>query len=90
MTAVDHDAVIVKVMSCSVCRTDISQFRGELGEDVKGKIPGHEVRARVVAVNSNKSRLQPGGELVYFGATDFGRTPHRAASVRPACCDGQA
>lgn len=62
--------VLLKCLSWSICRTDVSQIRMELGEDADGEIPGHEVLAEVV--ESKDSRFDIGDNIVYMGATDFG------------------
>ncbi|KAI0137672.1 alcohol dehydrogenase [Hypoxylon sp. NC0597] len=54
--------VLVKVLACGVCHTDIFEQAGHLG-DVFPRIPGHEIIGDVVAVGSNVTRFK-GGERV--------------------------
>lgn len=68
-------AAIIQVTHVSVCRTDVSQYKGQLGEEVNGNIPGHEVRGKVIAVKKTKDGKCPvsvNDHIVYFGGTDFG------------------
>ena len=42
-----HD-VLLKVLACGVCRTDLHILDGELPAHKPGMVPGHEVVGRVV------------------------------------------
>lgn len=67
---IGDDEVLIKCLRWSICRTDVSQVRNELGEDADGLVPGHEVLG--VIVESNDPRFAIGEHVVYMGATDFG------------------
>nr|VFK12807.1 MAG: Threonine dehydrogenase [Candidatus Kentron sp. LPFa]VFK28917.1 MAG: Threonine dehydrogenase [Candidatus Kentron sp. LPFa] len=67
---IKNGEVLLKNLKWSICRTDVSQVRNELGEDANGKIPGHEILARVE--ESKDPRFDVGDYVVYMGATDFG------------------
>ncbi|KAI0377526.1 alcohol dehydrogenase [Hypomontagnella monticulosa] len=54
--------VLVKVIACGVCHTDVFEQNGFLG-DVFPRIPGHEIIGDVAAVGSNVTRFK-GGERV--------------------------
>ncbi|KAI0169995.1 alcohol dehydrogenase [Hypoxylon sp. FL1284] len=54
--------VLVKVIACGVCHTDVFEGAGFLG-DVFPRIPGHEVVGDVVAIGSGVTRFK-GGERV--------------------------
>lgn len=54
--------VLVKVLACGVCHTDIFEQAGFLG-DVFPRVPGHELIGDVVAVGENVTRFS-GGERV--------------------------
>lgn len=54
--------VLIKVIACGVCHTDVFEQNGFLG-DVFPRIPGHEIIGDVVAVGSNVTRFK-GGERV--------------------------
>jgi threonine dehydrogenase-like Zn-dependent dehydrogenase len=62
--------VLLRNLKWSICRTDVSQVRKELGEDASGKIPGHEILARIE--ETRDPRFNVGDRIVYMGATDFG------------------
>lgn len=54
--------VLVKVIACGVCHSDVFEQNGFLG-DVFPRVPGHEVVGDVVAVGENVTRFS-GGERV--------------------------
>ncbi|KAI1374225.1 alcohol dehydrogenase [Hypoxylon crocopeplum] len=54
--------VLVKVLACGVCHTDLFEQGGFLG-DVFPRVPGHEIVGDVVAVGGNVTRFK-GGERV--------------------------
>ncbi|MGN6567514.1 MAG: zinc-dependent alcohol dehydrogenase family protein [Flavipsychrobacter sp.] len=65
------DQMLVKVIACGVCRTDLHVVDGEL-ENIKYPIiPGHEIIGTVVSPGSNASRFKT-GDLV--GITWLGYT----------------
>ena len=68
--------VLVKIIACGVCHTDIFEQHGFLG-DVFPRTPGHELVGDVVAVGENVTRFS-GGERVggpWHGGESF--TTHR-------------
>lgn len=54
--------VLVKVLACGICHTDIFEQSGALG-DVFPRVPGHELIGDVVAIGENVTRFS-GGERV--------------------------
>jgi len=52
--------VLVKVISCGVCRTDLHILDGELTSPKLPLIPGHEIIGRVVKCGPRSGRFQPG------------------------------
>lgn len=54
--------VLVKVLACGVCHTDIFEAAGFMHNEFP-RIPGHEIVGDVVAVGSGVTRFQ-GGERV--------------------------
>jgi propanol-preferring alcohol dehydrogenase len=48
----DAHQLLIKVLACGVCRTDLHLFDGELPQAVLPRVPGHEIVGRVVAVGS--------------------------------------
>nr|VFJ94023.1 MAG: Threonine dehydrogenase [Candidatus Kentron sp. LFY]VFK19093.1 MAG: Threonine dehydrogenase [Candidatus Kentron sp. LFY] len=67
---IKNGELLLKNLKWSICRTDVSQVRNELGEDASGKVPGHEILARIE--ESRDPRFDAGDYVVYMGATDFG------------------
>lgn len=57
-----HD-VLLKVLACGVCRTDLHILDGELPAHKPGIIPGHEVVGRVVALGSAVTRFRVGDRV---------------------------
>lgn len=52
--------ILVRVLACGVCRTDLQVFDGELPRAKLPLILGHEIVGRVEAVGSGSTRFQPG------------------------------
>jgi propanol-preferring alcohol dehydrogenase len=52
--------VLVKIIACGVCRTDLHIIDGELTAPKLPLVPGHEIIARVVKSGKEKSRVNPG------------------------------
>ncbi|MFI9450712.1 zinc-binding alcohol dehydrogenase family protein [Amycolatopsis sp. NPDC052450] len=55
--------VLVKVLVCGVCRTDLHVAEGDLPVHRAGVIPGHEVVGEVVAVGDGVSGLRTGDRV---------------------------
>jgi len=55
--------VLVRVLACAVCRTDLHVIDGELPEPTLPLIPGHEIAGRVVAVGANVAQLRDGDRV---------------------------
>ena len=55
--------VMLQVLACGVCRTDIHIVDGDLPPRREGIVPGHEVVGRVVARGAQVSRFQLGSRI---------------------------
>jgi len=55
--------VLVQVLACGVCRTDLHIIDGELPPRQPGMVPGHEVVGRVVATGPGASRYAVGTRI---------------------------
>ena len=55
--------VLVKVLACGVCRTDLHVVDGDLPDPVIPIIPGHEIVGRVEAVGANVSNHSIGDRV---------------------------
>jgi alcohol dehydrogenase, propanol-preferring len=58
----EHD-VLIKVLACGVCRTDLHLIDGELARRRPGLVPGHEIVGRVVGCGSQAARFAPGSRV---------------------------
>jgi alcohol dehydrogenase (NADP+) len=55
----DRD-VLIDILYCGVCHSDIHSARGEWGEGVFPLVPGHEIVGRVSRVGSKVKKFKPG------------------------------
>lgn len=61
--------VLLRVLTCGVCRTDLHIVEGELPTHRSPVIPGHQVVGVVSAFGAGAERISPGGEM---GAAPLG------------------
>ncbi len=54
-----HD-VVLEILFCGVCHSDIHQARGEWGGELFPMVPGHEIVGRVTRVGSEASKFRVG------------------------------
>ena len=55
--------VLVEVVTCGVCRTDLHLAEGDLAPHLRGATPGHEVIGRVVERGNEARRFGPGERI---------------------------
>jgi alcohol dehydrogenase, propanol-preferring len=55
--------MLVRVLACGVCRTDLHVVDGELTEPKLPLVPGHEIVGTVVAAGDGASRFAPGARV---------------------------
>jgi uncharacterized zinc-type alcohol dehydrogenase-like protein len=80
--------VVIDVMFCGVCHSDIHQVKNEWSNTVYPCMPGHEVVGRVSAVGSDVSQARV-GDLVGVGCMlDSCRTCEPCASGDENYCEG--
>ncbi|GAB2571160.1 NAD(P)-dependent alcohol dehydrogenase [Dyella jejuensis] len=60
------DDVVIDILYCGVCHSDIHQARNEWGGSHYPMVPGHEIIGRVAAVGEQVTGFKP-GELVGVG-----------------------
>jgi alcohol dehydrogenase, propanol-preferring len=79
--------VLLQVLACGVCRTDLHIVDDELPRTVRPLVPGHEIVGRVVARGPNATRLDLGTRVgvPWLGGTD-GTCPY-CRSGRENLCD---
>ena len=54
--------VLLRVLACGVCRTDLHILEGELPPRRSPVVPGHQIVGEVVALGRGAERVAPGGE----------------------------
>lgn len=59
----DAHEVLVRVLACGVCRTDLHIIDGELPPRQPAMVPGHEVVGRVVALGPGATRFAVGTRI---------------------------
>ncbi len=76
----EHD-VVLDIMYCGICHTDIHQVRDEWGGSVYPMVPGHEIVGRISRIGTSVKRFKPG---------DFGGVGCFVDSCRscPSCKQG--
>lgn len=57
------DEVLVRVLACGVCRTDLHLADGDLDPRAPLRVPGHEVVGEVVSAGDDARRFRPGDRL---------------------------
>jgi propanol-preferring alcohol dehydrogenase len=53
-----HDQVLLKVIACGICRTDLHILDGELNQPKLPLVPGHEIIGRIVKVGDGVRELK--------------------------------
>jgi alcohol dehydrogenase, propanol-preferring len=78
--------VLVEVVACGVCRTDLHVVDGELAQPKLPLVLGHEVVGRVIAIGAGVERFREGERVgvPWLGAT-CGRCPHCLAERENLC-----
>lgn len=70
------DDVVIEVMYCGVCHSDLHQARNDWGFSQYPLVPGHEVVGRVASVGSNVTKFKPGDYAGIGCMVDSCRTCH--------------
>lgn len=60
------DDVVIDILYCGVCHSDLHQARDDWGFSRYPIVPGHEIVGRVVAIGDNVTKFKP-GELAAIG-----------------------
>ena len=55
-----RDDVVIEIIYCGVCHSDLHNVRNDWGHSVYPMVPGHEIIGRVVSVGPDVSRFKPG------------------------------
>src|SRR5438046_5692347 len=54
-----HD-ILIDILYCGVCHSDIHQVRDEWGGSIFPMVPGHEIVGRVAKVGATVKKFKPG------------------------------
>src|SRR5512135_3694893 len=54
--------VLLRVLACGVCRTDLHILEGELPPHRSPVVPGHQIAGEVVALGAGAEGIPPGGD----------------------------
>ncbi len=57
------DDVVIEILYCGVCHSDIHNVRNDWGGATYPMVPGHEIIGRVVSVGSSVTRFKPGNRV---------------------------
>lgn len=60
------DDVVIDILYCGVCHSDLHQARDDWGFSRYPIVPGHEIVGRVVAIGDNVTKFKP-GDLAAIG-----------------------
>jgi len=79
--------VVIDIMYCGVCHSDIHQARNEWGEGIFPMVPGHEIVGRVTQVGKQVRRFSP-GDIVGVGClVDSCRHCHSCQEQQEQYCE---
>ena len=80
---IEADEVLVHVVNCGVCTSELDMWEGKAGEQIFPRFPGHEVSGVVEAVGADVSSFQPGDPV---GVWVTGRGFAEYVAVKAAYC----
>lgn len=55
--------VVIEILYCGVCHSDLHQARNDWGNSIYPMVPGHEIIGRVASVGLNVTRFKPGDHV---------------------------
>lgn len=68
-----HD-VVIEILYCGVCHSDLHQVRDEWGESIYPMVPGHEIVGKVVRTGTEVTRFKAGDRAAVGVMIDSCRT----------------
>lgn len=80
-----HD-ILIDVLYCGVCHSDIHTARGDWGPPATPCVPGHEVVGRVIAVGNKVTKFRVGDAAGVGCMVDSCRTCEQCSSDREQNC----
>ncbi len=82
----DHD-VLIDILYCGVCHSDLHQARNEWGNSIYPMVPGHEIIGKVVETGSRVSKWKK-GDIVGVGCfVDSDRTCEACRAGEEQFCE---
>ena len=82
----DHD-VLIEILYCGICHSDIHQARGEWGNSRFPMVPGHEIVGRVAKVGAHVTRWKVGDNVGVGVFIDSCKTCHECTSGEEHFCE---
>ena len=82
-----EDDVLIDILFCGVCHSDLHQARDEWGGSVFPMVPGHEIVGKVVSVGSAVSKWKVGDTVGVGVFVDSCRTCPQCAAGEEQYCD---
>lgn len=83
-----HD-VVLDILYCGVCHSDLHQVRDEWGGSIYPMVPGHEIVGKVLLVGTEVKNFKPGDRAAVGVMVDSCRTcPNCKAHLEQYCEEG--
>lgn len=57
------DDVVIKILYCGVCHSDLHQARNDWNNSIYPVVPGHEIIGRVIGIGPDVTRFKPGDHV---------------------------
>jgi uncharacterized zinc-type alcohol dehydrogenase-like protein len=81
--------VVVEILYCGVCHSDLHQARDEWGESIYPMVPGHEIVGKVISVGNKVKKFKPGDLAAVGVMVDSCRTcEHCKNDLEQFCEEG--
>ena len=82
------DDVVIEILFCGVCHSDLHNARNDWGRSTYPIVPGHEIIGRVVGVGQDVTRFKPGDAVGVGCLVDSCRQCETCESGEEQYCDG--
>ncbi len=57
------DDVVIEILYCGICHSDLHQVRDDWGRGIYPMVPGHEIIGRVLSVGTGVNNFKPGDQV---------------------------
>lgn len=85
--ALNADDVLIDILFCGVCHSDLHQARDEWGGSIFPMVPGHEIVGKVISVGSEVSKWKVGDKVGVGVFVDSCRTCPQCLAGEEQYCD---